>query len=236
MSVDQYLEKIVADGYKQQIADEENVPRSLPFFATSLAVLVAILGVVRSSIPPMSLSWFPIAIWSLLGLLAISLLLVIYFLWRAVHKRDFKYVMSEVDLFAYAANLKQYYELDQNLMPDEREDAIIEDVRSELIKQYRDAATNNRFNNFQRGSARATALSSLVSVMLFAFVMIALILIHERFAGEIHGCRVEDKDRGSSQAEIASRLTGPRAPQAGSAVHSNDHEGRVDVSPAPAAP
>ncbi len=46
----EYAEKIISDAFKREIDQEENVVRSLPFFATSLGVLAAATGVVRSNV------------------------------------------------------------------------------------------------------------------------------------------------------------------------------------------
>jgi hypothetical protein len=40
MTLDEYLEELAVEGYRQQLADDENVPRSLPFFAASLVPIL----------------------------------------------------------------------------------------------------------------------------------------------------------------------------------------------------
>jgi len=110
MSLDDYTEKFYADGYRQQIADEENVPRSLPFFATAFAVLVAIIAASKDLIPVPSLGVYPIVVWVLMLLLAICLLASMVFLLITLWPRDFKYVMSEPELHNYVVGLRQYYE------------------------------------------------------------------------------------------------------------------------------
>jgi ABC-type antimicrobial peptide transport system permease subunit len=50
----EYLEKIVADGFRRELEQEENVVRSLSFFATSLGVLVAFLGLATPLLPPLA--------------------------------------------------------------------------------------------------------------------------------------------------------------------------------------
>jgi hypothetical protein len=79
MELDEYLEKLAAEGYRQQLADEENVPRGLPFFAASLAVLVAIAGAIRDSIPAPEWAVYPAVIWGLLILFALTLLGLSFF-------------------------------------------------------------------------------------------------------------------------------------------------------------
>lgn len=48
--LDDYVERVVLDGYRQALNDEENVARSLPFFAAALALLAALAGAIRDSI------------------------------------------------------------------------------------------------------------------------------------------------------------------------------------------
>jgi len=55
MDANEYLEKIVAESYKREIDQEENVVRSLPFVAAALAVLATIMIFLRSYIPLYSL-------------------------------------------------------------------------------------------------------------------------------------------------------------------------------------
>src|SRR5258708_4096470 len=115
MSLDDYTEEFYADGYKQQIADEENVPRSLPFFATAFAVLVAIIAASKDLIPAPSLNSYPIIVWVLMVALAFCLLTSMVFLLIALWPRDFKYVMSEPELYNYVVKLREYYEYDAAL-------------------------------------------------------------------------------------------------------------------------
>ena len=174
MALDEYLDKLAAEGYRQQLADEENVPRSLPFFATSLAVLVAILGAIKDWIPKLDGSVLHSVIWGLLALLAFCLALIIYFLREAVRRRDYKYIMDELALAKYVSALRDYYAdaPDRDLA----EAAILADVESELGRQYRAAAVNNRTINFDRARARASAFEVLIFALLLAFAVIATTL------------------------------------------------------------
>src|SRR5258708_31304307 len=110
MSLDDYTEKFYTDGYRQQIADEENVPRSLSFFATAFAVLVAIIAASRDWIQTPSWGAYSIVVWALMLLVAICLLTSMIFLLIALWPRDFKYVMSEPELHDYVVKLRMYYE------------------------------------------------------------------------------------------------------------------------------
>ena len=180
MSLNDYAEKFYAGGYKQQITDEENVPRSLPFFATASAVLVAIIAASKESIPAISWTAYSVSIWTLIFLLAGCSLSSMLFLLQALWPRGFKYVMGEPVLHNYIEELRQFYALNGTLTEDEQAAAILEDVRAELSNQYRQSAADNRAINFGRASKRATAFCLLVFALILAFAMIATILVHSK--------------------------------------------------------
>jgi protein-S-isoprenylcysteine O-methyltransferase Ste14 len=233
MALDEYLEKLAAEGYRQQLADEENVPRSLPFFAASLAVLVAILGAIKDWIPAPSSSAYPLVIWALLGVLAFTILVIMYFLREAVRKRDFKYVMNEHKVAKYAEDLRLFYEPDASLTAEACEAAILADIQAELARQYRDAAVNNRALNFRRASARSTAFEVLVFALLLAFAIIAIILWQHNRTGERDVGSVQGHDRGTAQARDLYGRPGSRTSQARPATDANHQEGRLDVPGTP---
>lgn len=229
MSLDDYTEKFYIDGYKQQLADEENVPRSLPFFAAAFAVLVAIIAASKDLVPTPALSAYSIAVWLLLLLLALCLLASMFFLLLALWPRDFKYVMSEPALHDYVEELRKYYAFDATLSEEDRTAAILEDLRAELSDQYRTGAANNRAINFGRASKRATALCLLVIALILAFVMNAVMLGNAKILGvsdATTGRQVED--RGSSQTNAGPGPAGTNSPKAVPAASSDDKKGRVD--------
>ncbi len=229
MSLDDYLEKSYAEGYRQQIADEENVPRSLPFFATAFAVLVAIIAASKDLIPDPSLDYYPIIVWVLILLLTICLLASMIYLLIALWPRDFKYVMSELDLHNYVVELRKYYAFDADLSEEDRAAAILEDLRDELSKQYRIGAANNRAINFGRASKRATALCLLVIALILAFVMIAVILGNEKYVGASNaGAGRQSENRGSSQTITDARPAGTNSQEAIPAALTDYKEGRMD--------
>jgi hypothetical protein len=45
--VDDYVEAYVTDGLKRQLEQEENIVRSLPFFATALSLIILLVGAGR---------------------------------------------------------------------------------------------------------------------------------------------------------------------------------------------
>lgn len=235
MSLDEFTERFFSDGYKQQIADEENVPRSLPFFAAAFAVLVAIVGASKDALPPPSLHLFSVAVWALLTLLALCLLFSMVYLLLALWPRDFKYAMKETELHDWVQNLRQYYTFDESLTDEERSDAILEDIRESLNEQYRNAAVNNRAINFQRAAKRATALCLLVFALMFAFAMVGLILGHQEFDRASNDGRQRESG-GSSETHTSAGFSGTSSQEAVRAAFAGNPKGCVDQpgKPSPA--
>ncbi len=227
MSLDDYTEKFYTDGYKQQIADEENVPRSLPFFATASAVLVAIIAASKDLIPGFSWTVYSAWIWALIALLALCLLASMILLLFALWPRDFKYVMSEPELHNYVEQLRKFYSLNSTLSASQREAAILEDLRIALSSQYRVGAANNRAINFGRASKRATAFCLLVFALILAFAMIASILVNIKIEGASNAGR-QGENRGSAPADTGSRSAGEFPPKAASPTSPDNKKGRMD--------
>lgn len=231
MPLDDYLEKFATDGYRQQIADEENVMRSLPFFATALAVIIAGLAAVKNLIPAFSMHHiFPIVVWSVFVLLGLCLVTSMVFLFVAVRRRRFEYVMNEVALHNYAAQLREFYDADRNLTNAQREEAVLEDIRTEVYRQTREAANHNRHINFLRAAARAQALWFLLVAIFLALVLVAIILADTKIDGVPRGSYGQGQQSGrGSQTVKRAGLTGQHPPKAGSTANRGGQERRLDL-------
>jgi hypothetical protein len=186
MDANEYLERIVAESYKREIDQEENVARSLPFVAAALAVLATILSFARSYIPTYVTAVYPIAIYTLLIGFGIAVIFVIIFLFLAVRRRRFQYIATSAELYDYTRNLRNYYE-SLGRTPDEIEKSITEDTRVFMIQQYATGATHNQAINIGRSGARSRAFTSLVLAMALAFAIVVTISVHETVEGSISG-------------------------------------------------
>lgn len=69
-----YLERLVFDSFKRELDQDENVVRSLPFFATSIGVLVAFAGLARGALPGFSFGFWPLLVYGLLACLLLCLI------------------------------------------------------------------------------------------------------------------------------------------------------------------
>ena len=235
----EYLEKVVADGFKREFDQEENVVRSLPFFATSLGVLASAIAFARPALCPPVLQPFSIAIYACLALLAFAIIAVFRYLLKAIMPRQFQYLMGEHALIHYAEQLSNFYATEEEGAATDVETAIIDDLREAVTTQLATAAEASRAINFARLGARAKALVALVIAILLAFVILAGILIRDTVApGECHA-RPEQSSPSAPRTEHGTGPeNGPGATQASPAAHAPGREGGLGVqgsSPVPSA-
>ena len=100
-SSDEYVEKLVTEAYKRELDQEENVFRSMPFFATALGVLATALGLARPAICTFDWAVLPMAMHAVLLLIAAAVVLALWFIRQSIRQRDFKNPMSERALIGY---------------------------------------------------------------------------------------------------------------------------------------
>jgi hypothetical protein len=174
----EYLEKILAESYKREIDQEENVVRSLPFVAAALAVLFTIVSFIKGYIPAYSAGTYAILIYALFVSFGISVASAICFLFFAVYPRRFKYLASSQELYSYVEQLRDYY-AGLGSIPEEAQKAIVEDVRIFMIEQYTLGSTRNQINNVARSAARSRAFTGLVLALGLAFLIVTIISVHE---------------------------------------------------------
>jgi hypothetical protein len=178
--------KIVAESYKREIDQEENVARSLPFVAATLAILTTMMIFLRNYIPEYSLDIYQFVVWLMLVTFGALITITIYFLHDAIRHRSFQYVAPADQLYAYATQLRLYYGT-LGKTPEEIERSIIEDARILMIEQYAIGATYNQRINIDRSRARARAFSSLLLALALAYGIVVTISAHEVVKGSGSG-------------------------------------------------
>jgi len=229
MDANEYLEGILADSYRREVIQEENLARSLPSFATALAVLAIFLGVMRPALPGLDWSVYSLVIYSILSLLGFCAFLAIVFLLWSLWPRSFAYLMRESELNAYMRDLRRYYRHSE-LTREEAEEAIAADVRDVMIEQYAECAICNRAHNAFRTSARAAAFVALLAALTFSFVMMAALFIHDGMKGQRDVGPLERKHRGIATEELRARQAdGANLLQAGTSADAAHAQGRLDA-------
>lgn len=156
-----HLEKTFADAYRKEIDQEENVWRSLPFFAATLALQLAALGQMRDWLVGLEGSLL-IAGSVLIGLAGSATLAAIVFLALSVWPANFRYVAREPAFRKYAERVRAQAEGTDEVAAE----AALRTVKAALAEQYATATDNNRIINQGRALWRTLAgLATLGSVL-----------------------------------------------------------------------
>lgn len=173
----EYVEQVVRDGFMREAEGDENVMRSLPFFATALGLLATVLGLLHGSLCRPGRSVLSFMLLGAAACLGVCIALAVGFLLQAVRARTFRYPMAESTFVHYAATVAAAHR-----RADASEAAAVAEVRATRIQQLAEAAEANRRNNRDRAQARARALAALIAAIAFAFLLLALILARNLIA------------------------------------------------------
>lgn len=167
-----YIEKTLADAYRKEIDQEENVWRSLPFFAATLALQLAALFQVidRIADPTTIIGWVSVSLLAMAGTLT---LLSLGFLAASIYPQRFDYVAKQAALLNYAHELIRAEQTPDNLAQDDPFSALVT-LKTEIARQYAHATDHNQRINKKRERRRSIAgLAALGSVLLTVFLVVA---------------------------------------------------------------
>ncbi len=172
----EYLEKLFGDAYRKEIDQEENVWRSLPFFAATLALQLAGLAQIRDWVADARGWLFWVALALLLATAAATLAALI-FLAQSIWPARFRYVTSEPTLQDYVEEVRATAIAGGSSQDDATLTAVAA-ARTVMVQQYAVSASNNRVINQRRANRRTRAgLATLASVfavlVLVAFVVVS---------------------------------------------------------------
>jgi hypothetical protein len=192
------LLSIAQDFYRQEKAAEEDVHRTLPFFATALGLIIAALNYAGAQIPEWtgalkvcSVTHKSIAVrviacdWAALlaeALLVISALLgigVLFLLARATDRLD--YLNLGADQAADRARELRNYHLTRGLEGVSLDEAISADLRDQIIENLVIAVSANHDITVRRYRLRDRAIAFLLWSLFIAFAATIVILITSKF-------------------------------------------------------
>jgi predicted PurR-regulated permease PerM len=175
-----HIETTVGEAYRKEIDQEENVWRSLAFFAAVIAFQMTAVSQALTRLPDTGTGLWWDAILATIAV-AILIFVAILFLVASIAPAKFTYISDETALLSYAQGLDQD-ELDaaaQDLPP---VDAVAV-LKATLANQYSVAAHHNRQINQRRAFYRAMAgLATFGSAFFTLFLVIRLMLhylLHE---------------------------------------------------------
>jgi hypothetical protein len=177
-----FLLAVFGELYQQEVAAEEDIHRTLPFFATALGIVVGALGYASGLMPHMpaltnlsALATFSLST-ALLGLSAWDAGLVLYWLLQAVARREHLRIGPEVVLRATLNQRRAAHEA--NGTPPHQLDAeLLNDMRQVLLENYCTVTPADREINRNRHLYRSRASRYLVKALMWALVATAVIFI-----------------------------------------------------------
>ncbi len=218
-----YIEKTLADSYRKEIDQEENVWRTLPFFAATLALQLAALFQIIDKLPDLTVwtGWLSVA---LLGAAGIMTMVALSFLAASIYPAKFEYVAKEPALLAYAMALIGDEQDPEGQSRDDSFSAPIT-LKHEVARQYAQAADHNRQVTKRRQRWRAIAgLAALGSVAITVF------LVGTTYAHYL-SARIE-KDHGHAAAQTAADPTPSTSPGADAPGHHEHSSSSTSASDA----
>ncbi|AQR61670.1 hypothetical protein BZG35_08405 [Brevundimonas sp. LM2] len=177
-----YLEKHCAEAYKREVDQDENVFRSLPFFAATLGVQIAILIPLVARLPAFRLDPYVLVLHGLLGLTGVGVVMTVVFLFIATAQRTFRYPPSETALIVWARAERDTY-LQAGFDRADVEAVVADDLRARLAEEFAQAAEHNRAQNLIRLKVRARALAALIAALCLALALAATMFVHDLIVG-----------------------------------------------------
>lgn len=234
----EYVERQVTEGLRRELEHEENVVRSLPFFATSIGALLAFLGLVRDSLPSVQITPLALTVYTFLALAVLALLALLWFLYDSLRLRSLPLPMTEPDLVRYAEELTAYYATaattddrpagagSEEVV--DRDRAVVAELRAIMIEQLAAATSAIRAQNLRRLAARSRAFSTLLVALFFALALFGAILIGRTVDGG-----QDARHARSHPAPVeppAAQRQGRASAEADSTTNALGREGTVDVS------
>jgi hypothetical protein len=175
------VEQYATDGFKRQLEQEENIVRSLPFFAASLTLLGTVFGYAGRNLEPFQVGCMPSVLgWGFAGATLILVSLVVIGLLGAVWPRQYLYPIDEEAFAAYASELEHQISVVADQDPVDSptgvpmepavEVTVTKTLRERLIREYAESATWNRRINGRRQRSRSLALICLVLAIAVAIL------------------------------------------------------------------
>jgi hypothetical protein len=175
-----FLLTIFADLYRQEIAAEEDVHRTLPFFGTALGIIVGALAYAGNRLPGWSATTtagqkaaFAIAC-LLLSLAFVEAGCVLVLLSRALTRHRYQRIGPETAICTRLAEL-QASNTSRGLPMAEQDSELLRDMRQAILESYAVVTPINRSLNEQRYKHRAWAAINLLGSLIFALLATTVI-------------------------------------------------------------
>jgi hypothetical protein len=188
---------LLHDFDRQELGAEEDVHRTLPFFATALGLIVASLNYSATQLPSWSavvrscnrtdIGWSVVpCAWPVLlaGLFLLFVMIlsgaVLAYLGLATRKREYLRAGPEPVILERMRDLHVYH-AGTGLSGDQLDTAVTLDVRAQLLDTFAEVVSANREITLQRYRYRARAVLCLLLSLLFALLATMLITVTVKF-------------------------------------------------------
>lgn len=227
MKADEYLESVFKEAFKRELEVDENVARTLPFFAATLALVVTLYGYATTKLPAFELGFLSLLLHLLLLAGAACLAGVVYSLFQAVRAREYRIPPKETEQIAWAEGLKAFY-ADQGMNPVAADDKVASDLRARMLVEFAEGVEHNRAANAPKLKARAQGFTLLVAALGIAFLMIAIIFTTDRLGPA--GQPREPHEQPPRQKHAADAAATVGAAPAAAAAQAAGASGRREVS------
>jgi hypothetical protein len=236
---EQYLASLAAESFKREIDADENIWRSMPFFATALVIASALVPTLITHRPALSLSFWSVVANLTAGGSVLAMLWAFRWFLGLVRLRDYQYPPNDVAISQYAADLREFHILLGD-PPATLDHLVHSELRAYITKQFAEAAARNRVHNVGKAQARSQALLFIVIGFGLAFFSEATIFVGTSWLGERtqHGGQDQGERRKPSAtpcAATASRDMGrcEADPRSGEFVRKRLEKMSGDKSPPP---
>jgi hypothetical protein len=167
-----HIEKTLADNYRKEIDQEENIWRSLPFFAATLALELAALFQLITQFPPLRTGAGRASL-VLLILAGLSMGIALCLLAACIAPVRFLRISREPLLLRYTDELIDVERMPENQGQDEPLDALAT-LKRELAHQFSLATDHNTRINKRRERLRAFAGLAVVWSVLMLLLLAAV--------------------------------------------------------------
>ena len=183
----QFLLGIFADLSRQEVAAEEDVHRTLPFFGTALGLVIASVAYAANRLPKwsavVSSGWRGDVLAGTstfcLAFAVVETVLVLYFVARAIARRDYQRIGPEPDLKARTDELDVFYRM-FNWDDERRDKTVLLEMREAVLASYQAITPSNREMNLRRYHYRALAGSHLVRSLILALLATSIIFVSDK--------------------------------------------------------
>lgn len=191
MTTDELLRTLAADSFKRELDHDESIWRTLPFFATALALAVTVVTyAVARPLDAAAAPWVRFALYAGLAGASASIMRALFELWRMVRPREVLALPPDAEIVEYSAELAAYHAA---LHPQDEAAADAETFRQlqdYVTDKYGAVATRARAHNVVRRGARIQAIVYILAALLLAFATV-IVIYSEREARGARAITVE---------------------------------------------